>query len=168
MKRTLCVMMSLSVLVAATGCKSKKQVDSGKAGSGTGSAIGTDAGAATGPDAGAGTDVAGGADASAPHPSQAKTAVVEGAACPAGMHKVTDVPIKLDGATLSFERDRGGGCPQKPVYTVFYGKGQPMPVLVCDDPSADTCEMMIIAEKVSIDLTAALKAAGATSATLAK
>ncbi len=167
MKRTLCVMMSLSVLVAAAGCKSKKQDGGGATGSGTSSAIAVDAGTGSGTGTGTGTG-SGSGSAAAPHPSQAKTAVVEGATCPAGMHPVTDVPIKIDGATLSFERDRGGGCPQKPVYTVLYGKGEPMPVRVCDDPTADTCEMMIVAEKVTIDLTDALKAAGATTATLAK
>ncbi|MBK9035629.1 MAG: hypothetical protein IPL61_30955 [Myxococcales bacterium] len=78
------------------------------------------------------------------------------------------MPIKLDGAKLSFVRSRGGGCPTRPVYTVVYGKASPMPVTVCFDPEADLCEMMMVDQKVELDLTAALAAAGATTAVLAK
>jgi hypothetical protein len=85
--------------------------------------------------------------------------------CPSGMSKVTE-PIKIAGATLSFERDRGGGCPTRPVYTAIFQKADPMPVRVCFDPGADMCEMFIKAEKVSIDLTEALELSGAKSASL--
>ena len=83
---------------------------------------------------------------------------------------MTDAPITLEGAKLSFTRSRGGGCPQqgRPVYTAYYTKANPMPVMVCFDAHADLCEKMIVDEHVTIDLTAALAAAGATSATLAK
>ncbi len=176
MKRTLCVMMSLSVLVAAAGCKSKQQ----DGGTGTGTGAGPDAGTGTGAGPDAGTGTGGGPDAGtgtgtgtgtddAPAPAQGAL-LVEGAACPAGTQRVTDAPITFDGATLSFTRSRGGGCPQKgrPVYTAYYTKANPMPVMVCFDAHADLCEKFIVDERVAIDLTDALKAAGATSATLMK
>lgn len=170
MKRTLCVMMSLSVLVAAAGCKSKKQDAGGMAGSGTGSAIGVDAGtgSGTGTGSGSGTGAASG-DPDAGTPATGAL-LVEGVACPDGTQRVTDAPITLDGARLSFKRSRGGGCPRKdrPVYTAYYTKIDPMPVMVCFDAQADLCEKMIVDEPVTIDLTDALKAAGAATATLAK
>ena len=92
----------------------------------------------------------------------------EGAACPAGLRRVDDVPIAIDGAALSFKRSRGGGCPQRPLYVAVYAKASPMPVMVCFDADADTCEMYIADEPVTIDLTAALAAAGATAAVAAK
>ncbi|MBP6848615.1 MAG: hypothetical protein KA201_32940 [Kofleriaceae bacterium] len=160
--------MSLSVLVAASGCKSKKQDDGGGTTAGSGTAAATGTGTGTGSAAGTGTGSAAGTGTGSAPPSQAGSRTVEGAACPTGTQRVTGVPIKLDGAKLSFARSRGGGCPQKPVYLAYYTKGEPMPVMVCYDPDADLCEMMIVDEPVSIDLTDALKAAGATTATLAK
>jgi hypothetical protein len=102
------------------------------------------------------------------HPSGTTTAVVEGAACTNDLRPVTDVPIAIDGARLSFTRDRGGGCPTRAVYTAFFIRTNPVQVRVCHDPDADHCKMMILAEQVTIDLTPALTAAGATSAVLAK
>lgn len=57
---------------------------------------------------------------------------------------------------------------QRPVYTVMYGAASPMPVVVCYDPGADMCEMMIVDQRVEFDLTDALKAAGAAAAVLGK
>ena len=104
----------------------------------------------------------------APKSGSRVTTVVDGQACPIGTVAISDTPIKLDGATLSFERDRGGGCPTRPVYTVAYTKASPMPVRLCYDQTADQCEMYIKGEKVAIDLTDALKASGATVTVLAK
>ena len=100
------------------------------------------------------------------HPTKTTTAVFEGAACTAGLLPVTDVPISIDGAALRFTRSRGGGCPQRAVYTAFYVKGNPVSIRVCIDPGADACEMMIQDERVVIDLTPALAASGATAAIL--
>ncbi|MEZ4398597.1 MAG: hypothetical protein R3B06_01165 [Kofleriaceae bacterium] len=90
--------------------------------------------------------------------------VVAAATCPTGTSRVTDVPITITGAGLTFVRPRGGGCPTRPVYRVAYTKASPMPVMVCFDPEADMCEMMLENEHVKIDLTPALAAAGATAA----
>ncbi len=83
------------------------------------------------------------------------------------MSRVTE-PIRIAGATLSFERDRGGGCATRPVYTAIFQKAAPMPVGVCFDPGADVCEMFIKGEKVSIDLADALESSGARSASVMK
>ena len=162
-------MVCLSVLVAAAGCKSETQDGGGKAGSGTGSAISADAGTGSGTGTGSGSGTGTGTGTGADAPGLGAL-LVEGVACPDGTQRVTDAPITLDGARLSFKRSRGGGCPRKdrPVYTAYYAKANPMPVMVCVDPHADLCEKMIVDEPVTIDLTDALKAAGATTATLAK
>lgn len=108
---------------------------------------------------------------SAPAPTAAPAAssstLVEGATCPAGTQRVTDVPIAIDGETVRFTRDRGGGCPERPVYTVHYTRADPMPVLVCFDQRADPCEMMMTQQSVALDVGPALRAVGATRAILA-
>ncbi len=109
-----------------------------------------------------------GSAAPTPHPSQAITAIVEGSACAAGLQRVTDVPLTIDGTTARFTRSRGGGCPTKPVYTLLYTKASPTELRVCDDPTADTCEMYIQNETVTFDLSGPLKASGATAAVVGK
>lgn len=104
---------------------------------------------------------------SPPGPAAASTkyAATTGAGCAAGQRLVTGTPFKIVGGTvLTFTRSRGGGCPTRAVYTAYVGAGDPAAVLVCEDPGADPCEMMLIDEPVSIDLSSALAAAGASSA----
>ncbi|MCX5744725.1 MAG: hypothetical protein NT062_19735 [Proteobacteria bacterium] len=150
--------VATTLVIGAAACNK-----AGKAGAGSGSGSTTTSPTPTPPVA---DPVSG--SGSAATAGRAKAAVVEGAACAAGMSEVTDAKITFEGATLKFERSRGGGCATRPVYTVLYTKANPMPVRVCYDPGADSCEMMIQSEQVAIDLTDALKAAGATSAVLAK
>ena len=157
----------MSVALAAAGCKDKgKAKDTPQAPP----TPGTTAPGTTTPGTTAPGTTAPGANTphTTTHPSRATTAVVEGAACSGTNRPVTDVTPELTGASLSFKRDRGGGCPTRAVYTAMYVKANPMQVRLCEDPGADTCEMMIMAEQVTIDLTAALAASGATSAVLAK
>jgi hypothetical protein len=169
MKKSALGFMTLAIVAIATGCGTKKESSGGGGGSSAAPAKRTVAApaidAATPPGA-AGSGTANGS--AAPHPSAAKTAVQEGAACPQGTTRVSDVPIAIDGAKLSFKRSRGGGCPQRPSYLALYGKASPMPVMVCFDAYADTCEMEIVDEPVTIELSDALKAAGATAAVAAK
>lgn len=101
-------------------------------------------------------------------PNSPLAVVVEGDACPSGTDAVTDTKISVVKATLSFSRDRGGGCRTAPVYTAVYKKGDPMAVRVCYAYTADRCDMVIHNEQVSIDLGEALRAAGATSAKLVR
>jgi hypothetical protein len=102
--------------------------------------------------------------AKAPAPS----AVAEGAACTGGTRRVTDTPISIAGDQATFTRDRGGGCPTRPVYTLIFTKANPTEIRICEDVEADKCEMFIKAEKVSFDLKPVFAASGANSAVLGK
>lgn len=177
------ILATLSLLLVAAACgkkASEKQpppppppppaIDAGSAVAPIdGSVIApVDGGSAVAPaDAGSAAS-AGDGGAAVTAPSAATTAVAEGTTCPAGTTRVTNVPITIDGARLSFKRTRGGGCRQRAVYTAHYAKANPTPILVCYDPDADPCEKLVVDESVTIDLTAALVAAGATSAVLAR
>lgn len=101
-------------------------------------------------------------------PAPANSPISDGAACPGNTRRVTDTAIVIDGNRLTFTRDRGGGCPTRPVYTLIHTKANPTEIRICEDVEADKCEAFLKGEKVSFDLEPVFAASGATSAVLGK